>query len=65
MGGCFGAYIALKMQESWGPQEVKSMTIGGYRVGEEEKFLLCTPFSGERVLVRCAKKGCRVMSREA
>lgn len=27
-GGCFGACVALKMQESWGPQEVRSMTIG-------------------------------------
>lgn len=29
VGGCFGAWVALKMQESWGPQEVRSMTIGG------------------------------------
>lgn len=29
VGGCFGACVALKVQESWGPQEVRTMTIGG------------------------------------
>lgn len=39
---------ALKMQESWGPQEVRYRTKIKSRVREEKQLLPGTPFSGER-----------------